>query len=155
MIIFGRIITLSCLYSTGAICHDTIKEEWSPVVTLRTMLIMLQSLLHSPVPENPQDEEVAMHFITNKSSFDETAAYWTHVYAGGLDRGKVIENGIGKDEEGSVGGIDEVVLAGLEKEHVDQFEELGFSRSKVVSGFLYVFYISCCTARLQVANSSE
>lgn len=113
--------------ASGAICLDILKDAWSPVLTLKSTLISLQSLLCSPEPNDPQDAEVAKHYTTSKGSFDETARYWTQIYAGGP----------GKMEAKSSGGSkDEVAIAGLEKAHVDQFEALGFPRNKVVSNTL-------------------
>ena len=108
---------------SGAICLDILKDAWSPVLTLKSTLISLQSLLCSPEPNDPQDAEVAKHYMTSKSSFEETARYWTMIYAGGP----------GKVQGKAVAGKDEVALAGLDKAHVDQFEALGFERGKVVS----------------------
>lgn len=106
--------------ASGAICLDILKDAWSPVLTLKSTLISLQSLLCSPEPNDPQDAEVAKHYMTSRSSFEETARYWTRIYAGG-------------PAEESKAGQDAVALAGLEKAHVDRFEALGFPRDKVVS----------------------
>ena len=106
--------------ASGAICLDILKDAWSPVLTLKSTLISLQSLLCSPEPNDPQDAEVAKHYMTSRSSFEETARYWTRIYAGGP-----------ADESKS--GQDPVAIAGLEKAHVDRFEALGFPRDKVVS----------------------
>lgn len=108
--------------ASGAICLDILKDAWSPVLTLKSTLISLQSLLCSPEPNDPQDAEVAKHFTTSKGSFDETARYWTQIYAGGP----------GKSSAKAEPVRDEVAMAGLEKAHVDQYESLGFERSKVV-----------------------
>ncbi|KIJ14982.1 hypothetical protein PAXINDRAFT_115361 [Paxillus involutus ATCC 200175] len=110
--------------ASGAICLDILKDAWSPVLTLKSTLLSLQSLLCSPEPNDPQDAEVAKHYTTSKRSFDETARYWTQVYAGGAgSRTKLDVKEPLKDE---------VAIAGLEKAHVDQFEGLGFERSKVI-----------------------
>lgn len=113
--------------ASGAICLDILKDAWSPVLTLKSTLISLQSLLCSPEPNDPQDAEVAKHYMTSKSSFEDTARYWTRVYAGGAG-GQNVNVG---DSTGKGRG-DEIAIAGLEKAHVDQFESLGFERSKVV-----------------------
>jgi ubiquitin-conjugating enzyme (huntingtin interacting protein 2) len=111
--------------ASGAICLDILKDAWSPVLTLKSTLISLQSLLCSPEPNDPQDAEVAKHYITSKPSFEDTARYWTQIYADGPGLA-------GK------GGKDEVAIAGLERAHVDRFEALGFPRGKVVrSGFIF------------------
>jgi ubiquitin-conjugating enzyme (huntingtin interacting protein 2) len=38
----------------GFICLDILKDQWSPVLTIRSALISLQSLLSSPEPNDPQ-----------------------------------------------------------------------------------------------------
>jgi ubiquitin-conjugating enzyme (huntingtin interacting protein 2) len=111
--------------ASGAICLDILKDAWSPVLTLKSTLISLQSLLCSPEPNDPQDAEVAKHYTTSKGSFDETARYWTQTYAGG-------PGARGKSTGKAVSPQDEVAIAGLEKAHVDQFEALGFERGKVI-----------------------
>lgn len=88
-------------------------------------MISLQSLLCSPEPNDPQDAEVAKHYMTSKSSFEETARYWTEIYAGGP--------GPKSSKNVSSFARDEIAIAGLDPQHVAQFEKLGFERSKVVS----------------------
>ena len=117
--------------ASGAICLDILKDAWSPVLTLKSTLISLQSLLCSPEPNDPQDAEVAKHYMTSKQSFNDTARYWTHIYAGGPE---VVGGMKGVKAVKSDGEQDEIAMAGLERAHVDQFENLGFPRSKVVCG---------------------
>lgn len=129
--------------ASGAICLDILKDAWSPVLTLKSTLISLQSLLCSPEPNDPQDAEVAKHYSTSRASFDQTARYWAQIYAGApAPKGK---EAAGADDDVEMGDVevakavgtaaerDDVAIAGLEKAHVDQFEGLGFERSKVVS----------------------
>ncbi|KAG7089001.1 hypothetical protein E1B28_012949 [Marasmius oreades] len=128
--------------ASGAICLDILKDAWSPVLTLKSTLISLQSLLCSPEPNDPQDAEVAKHYTTSKSSFDDTARYWTHIYAGGPGVGRGGGKGAGvaaaaAAASGAGVGVsvdmkDEVAIAGLEMAHVNQFEALGFPRNKVI-----------------------
>ena len=115
--------------ASGAICLDILKDAWSPVLTLKSTLISLQSLLCSPEPNDPQDAEVAKHYMTSKASFEDTATYWTHIYAGGPGAKEKKDKAAGKVTD------DEVAIAGLERAHVDRFETLGFQRGKVVRPF--------------------
>ena len=117
--------------ASGAICLDILKDAWSPVLTLKSTLISLQSLLCSPEPNDPQDAEVAKHYMTSRSSFEDTARYWTHVYAGGPAPTSAIP-GATIPGKATAAVRDEVAIAGLDRAHVDQFEAIGFERSKVV-----------------------
>lgn len=109
--------------ASGAICLDILKDAWSPVLTLKSTLISLQSLLCSPEPRDPQDAEVAKHYMTSKSSFEDTARYWTMVYAGGPGD---------KSMGGRRSANDPVAMAGLDKAHVDRFQAMGFDQAKVI-----------------------
>ncbi|ABN65752.2 predicted protein [Scheffersomyces stipitis CBS 6054] len=104
---------------TGAICLDILKDAWTPILTLKSTLISLQSLLQSPEPNDPQDAEVAKHYLTNKTGFDETAAYWTKIYASDRD-----EEGKSEFSDSALYGIDESI--------VGQFENMGFPRDKTI-----------------------
>ncbi|KAL1934219.1 hypothetical protein VTP01DRAFT_6401 [Rhizomucor pusillus] len=68
---------------TGAICIDILRKTWSPMMTLKLVLQSIQIMLGSPVPDDPQDAQVASHYLENKTDFDKTARYWTEVYAHG------------------------------------------------------------------------
>ncbi|EMG50146.1 UBC1 Ubiquitin-conjugating enzyme E2 1 [Candida maltosa Xu316] len=104
---------------TGAICLDILKDAWTPILTLKSSLISLQSLLQSPEPSDPQDAEVAKHYLSNKPGFEETAAYWTKIYA---------SDGTG---DGNV-KLSDSALYGIDDEIVTQFENMGFPRDKTI-----------------------
>lgn len=76
---------------TGAICLDILKNEWTPALTIRTALISLQALLCSPVPDDPQDAEVASQYKGNIELFNKTAKLWTENYAKNQSDKKVKE----------------------------------------------------------------
>jgi ubiquitin-conjugating enzyme (huntingtin interacting protein 2) len=66
----------------GAICLDTLSSQWSPVLTIKSALISLQSLLSTPEPKDPQDAEVAGMLIRNASEFEHVARDWAVKFAG-------------------------------------------------------------------------
>jgi len=66
----------------GAICLDTLSTQWSPVLTIKSALISLQSLLSTPEPKDPQDAEVASMLIRNPAEFEHHARDWAVKHAG-------------------------------------------------------------------------
>lgn len=101
---------------TGAICLDILKDQWTPTYTLKTVLISLRSLLTTPEPYDPQDAQVAKHYISDREDFDKTAKYWTLTYAP-----KNANSDIPSDE------------IGLDKTSINQLCEMGFDRINVLS----------------------
>lgn len=67
---------------TGAICLDTLGNAWSPVLTIKSALISLQSLLSTPEPKDPQDAEVAGMLLKHPEQFRHTARDWAVKHAG-------------------------------------------------------------------------
>ena len=66
---------------TGEISLNILRDEWSPALTIHTMLISLQVLMSAPQPEDPLDIEVAEQYFLDKKSFEQTARNWTKIYA--------------------------------------------------------------------------
>ena len=66
---------------TGAICLDILKNEWTPALTIRTALISLQALMCAPVPDDPQDAQVASQYMRDIKAFNATAKQWVEEYA--------------------------------------------------------------------------
>jgi ubiquitin-conjugating enzyme (huntingtin interacting protein 2) len=60
---------------------DTLSSQWSPVLTIKSALISLQSLLSTPEPKDPQDAEVASMLIRNPAEFEHKARQWAVKFA--------------------------------------------------------------------------
>lgn len=65
----------------GRICLDTLKKNWTPALQIRTLLLSIQSLLTSPNPDDPLDNEVAEKWKKDEANAIETAKEWTARYA--------------------------------------------------------------------------
>jgi ubiquitin-conjugating enzyme (huntingtin interacting protein 2) len=131
----------------GAICVDTLSTCWSPVLTIKSALISLQSLLSSPEPKDPQDAEVAQMLIKNPKEFERVAREWAVRYAGapkknvGEGSGGATAESIEAAEKEAEHREQEANLAvyeGYNKELIDRFVNMGFDVDRVVAAFKYV-----------------
>ncbi|GMT18886.1 hypothetical protein PFISCL1PPCAC_10183, partial [Pristionchus fissidentatus] len=68
---------------TGLICLDILKDQWAASLTLRTVLLSVQSLLALPEPKDPQDAVVAKQKMSEPKLFEKTSRFWTSHYAKG------------------------------------------------------------------------
>jgi ubiquitin-conjugating enzyme (huntingtin interacting protein 2) len=123
-------------------CLDILKSSWSPVLTLKSTLISLQSLLTDPQADDPQDAQgksnaddgryiltfrrflVAGHYKRDKRSFDETAKQWAIQYAGAPGDSPA------NDANGST-QKSKAEQAGLSEANVAKFVACGFEEDKV------------------------
>ncbi|GLI62038.1 hypothetical protein VaNZ11_004619 [Volvox africanus] len=69
----------------GNICLSILnmppKGNWSPSLSLRTVLISIQNLLSAPNPDDPLDAEAAKELKTQPHVFQSRASEWTRIYA--------------------------------------------------------------------------
>ncbi|QPG76487.1 Ubiquitin-conjugating enzyme 13 [Brettanomyces nanus] len=65
----------------GRICLDVLKNNWSPALQIRTILLSVQALLSSPNPDDPLANEVAEEWKNDNVHAIATAREWTHQYA--------------------------------------------------------------------------
>lgn len=66
---------------TGAICLDVLKDQWAAAMTLRTVLLSIQTLLAHPEPDDPQDAVVASQYKEHFHIYQKTARHWANLYA--------------------------------------------------------------------------
>lgn len=82
----------------GRICLDVLKNNWSPALQIRTILLSIQALLGAPNPEDPLNEAVAKQWKASLNVFScerpltwilqenqaeaiKNAREWTKLYA--------------------------------------------------------------------------
>ncbi|ELR02265.1 hypothetical protein VC83_00637 [Pseudogymnoascus destructans] len=130
---------------TGAICLDTLGSAWSPVLTIKSALLSLQSLLSTPEPKDPQDAEVATMLMNYPEQFERQAREWAQKYAGAPVSNKATGSYQSPSSKPKVAKTREqeqrelmLRYQGYNKELIDRFVNMGFDLDRVVEAFNFV-----------------
>ncbi|KAK9461631.1 ubiquitin-conjugating enzyme [Lipomyces oligophaga] len=65
----------------GRICLDVLKNNWSPALQIRTILLSVQALLGAPNPNDPLANDVAQQWKEDEPAAIATAKEWTNKFA--------------------------------------------------------------------------
>lgn len=65
----------------GEICTKAIETDWVPTKNCFDVIDFVLTTFRAPNDENPQDNEIANHWKSNKTTWAAKAAEWTQLYA--------------------------------------------------------------------------
>lgn len=105
-------------------------------MTLKGVLLSIQSLLAEPVPTDPQDAVVANEYLNNYQKWKLTAKAWTHEYATPKVK---LEADVDLSTDGSISKNTSQVLVDVDvvdDEKLSMLLSMGFSKENSTSALL-------------------
>ncbi len=67
--------------SSGEICLDILKDQWTPSMGIESTLISIRSLLEDPNPDDPLDASAAHLYKTNLIAYNKKVREYVQQYA--------------------------------------------------------------------------
>ena len=65
----------------GKVSLDILEDQWSPALTVRTVLLSVLSLLTDPCVDSPMVPEIAELYVADREEHDKKCRAWTRKYA--------------------------------------------------------------------------
>ena len=69
------------IHRDGSICLDTLREMWSPAISIGKVFFDIRDFINYPDFDHPCEPEIAKIYQNNKAQFEEIAKEWTKKYA--------------------------------------------------------------------------
>lgn len=66
---------------SGEICLNILKKDWSPILTIKKVLLGIIALLNNPNPDDPLQSDVAEIYIKDKKLYEKNVKDYVLTYA--------------------------------------------------------------------------